>query len=434
MKNLLLTNRILNPFTKKLIAMAVILIITLPAFSKKGGTNIPPTVSIINMAEGSTFFIPATVSIEANAAAANGTVTKVEFYAKNLLIGTVTTSPYTVTWLATATGTYQLTAIATDDGGLSTTSDPVDIIISGTGATGIITVGRNDSVINLGTGGVIQDTLGSGLGIHKNGLPISGTVPPGNVPPTVGIINMGEASTFFSPATVSIEATAADADGTVTKVEFYANDLLIGTVTTSPYTITWSNMPLGTYTLTAKATDNGGLSDISDPVNINVSGTGVTPGNIGRNDSVTILGTGGTTQDTLGGHIHKNGLPKSGLGVPPGNVPPTVGIINMGEGSTFFSPATVSIEATAADADGSVTKVEFYANDLLIGTVTTSPYTITWSGMPAGTYTLTAKATDNGGLADISDPVNINVSGTGVTPGNIGRNDSIITIGTGTVI
>ncbi len=43
------------------------------------------------------------------------------------------------------------------------------------------------------------------------------------------------------------------------------------------------------------------------------------------------------------------------------------------------------------------TAVDSSANGALIGTDTTSPYSIAWSGIAAGTYTLTAKATDNSG-------------------------------------
>ena len=45
-------------------------------------------------------------------------------------------------------------------------------------------------------------------------------------------------------------------------------------------------------------------------------------------------------------------------------------------GSTFTAPATTTVTATASDADGTVTKVDFYANGILIGTDTTSPYSV----------------------------------------------------------
>ena len=40
-----------------------------------------------------------------------------------------------------------------------------------------------------------------------------------------------------------------------------------------------------------------------------------------------------------------------------------------------------------------------------------APYSFTWSGVAAGTYTLTAKATDNGGATATSSPVTVTVTG-----------------------
>ena len=40
----------------------------------------------------------------------------------------------------------------------------------------------------------------------------------------------------------------------MSKVEFFDGSTLIGTDTTSPYSITWNNAPAGSHTLTAKAT------------------------------------------------------------------------------------------------------------------------------------------------------------------------------------
>ena len=49
---------------------------------------------------------------------------------------------------------------------------------------------------------------------------------------------------------------------------------MLGTDTTSPYSNTWNNVAAGSYTLTAKATDNGGAITTSAPVNITVNPAG----------------------------------------------------------------------------------------------------------------------------------------------------------------
>jgi hypothetical protein len=65
-------------------------------------------------------------------------------------------------------------------------------------------------------------------------------------------------------------AAATDADGTISKVEFYKGDSLLGTVSTSPYTFSWKNVAAGTYTITAKATDDKGAVTTSAKVTISV--------------------------------------------------------------------------------------------------------------------------------------------------------------------
>ena len=88
----------------------------------------------------------------------------------------------------------------------------------------------------------------------------------GNNPPTVSITAPSNNANFTPPASMSITATAADADGSVTQVAFYNGTTLLGTDNTAPYAFTWSNVALGTYSLTAVATDNAGATTTSSTV------------------------------------------------------------------------------------------------------------------------------------------------------------------------
>lgn len=97
-----------------------------------------------------------------------------------------------------------------------------------------------------------------------------------------------------------------------------------------------------------------------------------------------------------------------------GNVAPTVSITSPANGATFAAGANITLNANAADSDGSVSKVDFYQGSTLLGTDTSSPYSFTWNGVAAGSYALTAKATDNGGATTTSAAVNITV-GTSAT-------------------
>ncbi|WP_245803665.1 Ig-like domain-containing protein, partial [Algoriphagus marinus] len=88
--------------------------------------------------------------------------------------------------------------------------------------------------------------------------------------PTVSITAPNANAQFTQGDNANITANAADADGMVTKVEFYNGTTLLGTDTTSPYSFAWTNLSVGNFTLTAKATDNKGTATVSAEVNINV--------------------------------------------------------------------------------------------------------------------------------------------------------------------
>ncbi len=88
---------------------------------------------------------------------------------------------------------------------------------------------------------------------------ISGTIPitpPTNLTPNVTITSPASGAAFEAPASILITATAQDLDGTITKVEFYNGTTKLGEDLTSPYEYTWNNVAIGTYSITAKATDN----------------------------------------------------------------------------------------------------------------------------------------------------------------------------------
>ncbi len=93
-----------------------------------------------------------------------------------------------------------------------------------------------------------------------------------------------------------------------------------------------------------------------------------------------------------------------------GNNPPTVSISSPTTGASYTAPATISIGATAGDVDGSVARVAFYAGTQLIATDTASPFSASWSSVPAGTYSLKAVATDNEGATATSGAITVTVA------------------------
>ncbi|SBT05589.1 hypothetical protein ACCAA_230002 [Candidatus Accumulibacter aalborgensis] len=96
-----------------------------------------------------------------------------------------------------------------------------------------------------------------------------------NTPPTVSLSAPAARQSFTAPATITVSAEAADTTGNITEVAFYQGSTPIGSATSAPYRITWSNVPVGNYVLKARATDSGGATTWSAEVPITVAAGGV---------------------------------------------------------------------------------------------------------------------------------------------------------------
>ncbi|MBA2563178.1 MAG: T9SS type A sorting domain-containing protein [Chitinophagaceae bacterium] len=184
-----------------------------------------------------------------------------------------------------------------------------------------------------------------------------------NKSPTVNITSPITNKSYTGPAIINMEATATDVDGKISKVEFYNGSTLLHTEYYTPYTYTWNNVPAGNYTLIAKAYDNSGSVTTSAGVSISV---------VKLNAPIVFIKTPYTN-------------------------------------TSYTGPATIKMEATATDADGKISKVEFYNGSALLHTEYYVPYTYTWNNVSVGNYKLTAKAYDNSGNITTSAGVSISV-------------------------
>ena len=371
--------------------------------------NTPPDVSITSPGTGDIVATNFTIAANAFDVDGNGTITKVEFFANGNKLGEAGNAPFLFAWNNVASGTYSLTVTATDGAGASTTSSPISVTV--------------DSA------------------------------------PTITITSPTSAALFSTPATINLNASASDSDGTVSKVEFFQGSIKIGEVTTAPYNLVWTSVAGGSYVLTAVATDNLGRTTVSSPVSIGVNAAptvsittpvggsiftaptdltinanaGDIDGTISKVEfyqGATLLGTDTTSPYSLtwtnvsAGSYSIAAKATDNLGAVTTSVPvsitvnalPNVSISSPASGTTFFAPANVGINAAASD-DGSISKVEFFQGSILIGTSATSPYGLNWSNVPIGSYSLTAKATDNLGATRTSSSVNITV----VQPNNSGK-------------
>jgi uncharacterized repeat protein (TIGR01451 family) len=103
--------------------------------------NQPPTVQITSPANGSAIMSPVELPIAVEARDSDGKVQRVDFFIGSMLLGSRAGPPFTLTWTNEAAGAYSLTAVAVDDNGASTTSAPVNILISrGIAATDVAIV------------------------------------------------------------------------------------------------------------------------------------------------------------------------------------------------------------------------------------------------------------------------------------------------------
>jgi (2Fe-2S) ferredoxin len=95
----------------------------------------------------------------------------------------------------------------------------------------------------------------------------------------------------------------------------------------------------------------------------------------------------------------------------PSNHPPTVALVAPVAGSAYTAPARVDLAAIATDTDGTIAKVEFFDGASKIGEALAAPFSMSWTGVAAGSYSLTARATDNvGAMTTSTPPVAITVS------------------------
>jgi hypothetical protein len=100
-----------------------------------------------------------------------------------------------------------------------------------------------------------------------------------NLPPVVRMASPPNGAVFRAPVNIPLSAFASDPDGMITSVEFFQDTNSLGfgrgisataTGIANVYVLIYSNALVGTYTLSALATDNGGASTRSDPVTITV--------------------------------------------------------------------------------------------------------------------------------------------------------------------
>jgi Calx-beta domain/Bacterial Ig domain len=344
--------------------------------------NQPPVVRMIQPDNGEIFRAPADVTLAAAALDLDGRVVQVEFFEGDHSLGVVTgptivpmpldasVDPsvrplqpvYELTWTNVPAGAYVLTAVATDEGGAKGISEPVEIKVVSADHPPVVNIEAADPVATEQSPLVdaLPDT--ATFVVNRSGDPSRPLV----VSYRVGGTAENGIDYQLLTGRVTIEAGESSARIVVDPID----DLICE----------------GTESVRIGLVPHACLTDFPPPRDCYLVG----PKNRAR------------------AVIHDDD-------VCPSNQPPKVALVRPGEGDVFQAPADVLVCAEARDADGRVVRVEFFANATSIGAVALNTdaepelFCVRWADVPAGTYALTAVATDNDGASTRSEPVRVRV-------------------------
>ncbi|MEQ1748058.1 MAG: Ig-like domain-containing protein [Prosthecobacter sp.] len=343
--------------------------------------NTPPVVTIDSPLANANIVIPATVTITATATDTDG-IAKVEFYAGSEKIGEDTAAPFTFTWTDAPLGTHQLRVSAIDNSNNFSDSAIVPITVSAPKGLFAARINFQPALAPVPSGYLVDDgsvyaDLGYGLtyGWTRDNRPDArdrNSHPDQRYDTFIHMQkDQGGGSTTSSWAiavpnsTYSVTVLAGDAINADSVHELRVENTTIITGT-----------PAGQFFYEGSATVT-----VTDNV-LNISPG---PGAVNAKIAYTIIEE-----------------------VPPlGNLVPLATITSPADGAEFATGQSITFSATASDPDGSVAKVEFYADGVKLGEDTGAPFTYFWASPAGGSHIITARAVDNLGVGAFSDPISI---------------------------
>ncbi len=395
--------------------------LTLTVFSTTNPTNLTLALSptgVQTMPAGTVRIFTATPNTTTG-------IDRVEFYLDSTLIATDTTSPFTTVLVAPGrAGAYELLA----------------------------------KVFDL-----------SGNSVFSQTVPISVTAAVGNAP-VIGVLTPNSGSFVGAGVATTITGTATDVDGSISSIQVFVNGQSIGNATLagSLWSISWTPTATGAASIVAVAIDNVGNGGASPAVGVNVTdgsapsislalspGPGqpavaTLPSRAVRNIVATVNPSTGRAvarveffldgtkvgEDTQVPYTYRFVAPELAAGeqsrqfaitaratdnagsardaiqsvlvVQPIGLAPSVNLLTPATGASVFPNTAVSLAATATSAGGTISSVQFYVNGSPSGgSITSTPYTTTFTPTAPGSYTIDAITTDDRGNTAVSNSATI---------------------------
>jgi hypothetical protein len=232
------------------------------------GTNAPPTVAITAPADGESFSAPGTFSVSATASDSDGTVKNLTLLCGTTPVAASASGALSVTLSNRPAGTYDLLAVARDNGGLSITSFPVRVYVIASGGTLTGSVGLAPYNLDLTTEGT-TDWAHWGLDAPASFNHKSGVAPqiPNLVPLNASASDLTNYyDSWFTAYTWSDGTPTAEAYGSATGVFLsVTNNPLTGFQLTVPATSRLRCLKVYVGLLFAQGRFDARLSDFSAP-------------------------------------------------------------------------------------------------------------------------------------------------------------------------
>ena len=380
-------------------------------------SNTAPTIAITAPTTGDVFSADETIVITASVTDSFDAITQVEYFANNVSIGVVSESPFSLDWIAPSTGSFDITAIATDSSGDRGFASTVSLTIDPSTAPTTPTV-----VVTNPTAGLT--------------FPVGETI----------------------PLTASVTTSGSASADSIT-VDFFVNDVFLGTATEFPYQFDWQPISNGIFTITARGTELGSTAGpvssgvsvtvgtvstpdapsvvlitppsgstvaLNEPTRLSASASAISGGALTVIYTVDSTEVGRSTEfpyyidwtpsvegdETIEVEVTEMGEPNAGtISIPvivSGGVVPGVEVTSPFNGEVLVAGRESILRSQLTDVTGSVS-VEYFLNTASLGIATEPPYEVGFTPVSSGEFVLYAVATSSGGVAVTSEPTTLQV-------------------------